>query len=137
MKLKGCFNVNISKFNPRIAFEQSATLELKSPLTGEVLIDEHGKKLTVELLSVMSEFGRNKRAEIDRKAKANESTEDDNIELLINLIVSVSDNIETDLNGKSVKLTKKNAREWLEGEAWVAIQLFEFAYKPANFEPKN
>ena len=46
--------MNIAKFNPRIAFEQSATLELKSPLTGEVLIDENGKKLTVELLSVMS-----------------------------------------------------------------------------------
>jgi hypothetical protein len=128
--------MDISGFNPAIALESIATMNIKSPLTGADILSE-GNPLTLRVHHAQSTLGRNLRSEIDRKKKDAEFSNDDTLDLLCGLIESIDADIETKIDGAVVKFTKKTAHTFLNAEPWLAVQIANFVYNGANFEPKN
>jgi len=113
--------------------EQGIEVRLQHPSTGEFLVDDDGKSVTITVLGKDSELWQSTAKRVnaknaarykDRKIPAS-ALENALYEILAECTVDWSESIE--FNGEQLKCNKENALMLYEKRNWIAEQLIEEA----------
>jgi hypothetical protein len=132
--------MKISELNTTTACNTPRTLSLADPFTGEVLQDENGRTVDIQVYGIQSDIARNAIKERDRKygrqtSLTEDQKEQSGAEFLAALTAGWSDNLEDD-NGP-LPCTRDNAIKLYKAEDWVAKQVQQFSINLSNYDPKK
>lgn len=130
--------MNLNQFNTTAASDIPQTLELRDPFTQEVLMDEDGQPITLELYGLRSTAARNAHAARQRKIKKDPSPEEAaryGSEYLAAITAGWSSNLS--LGEEPMAFNRQNAITLYLEQDWVASQALEFASELGNYDPKR
>lgn len=130
--------MDLSSFNTTAASDIPQTLELRDPFTQQVLRDDDGDPVTIDLYGMRSSHGRNANAIRQRRQKKDLSDDEAaqyGAEFLAALTAGWSKNLE--LDDGPLAFTQKNAIRLYKEQDWVASQALEFAADLGNYDPKR
>jgi hypothetical protein len=128
--------MDLSKFNTQRACDISASVKLRNPFTAELLKDENGNYLEIQIMGFHSTAARNiLTAQKRRRNSGTLSDEDAGAELLAILTTGWSDNVQ--LGGERLEFSRANAQKLYLSESWVANQVTAFAAELGNYNPES
>jgi hypothetical protein len=130
--------MDLSKINISQSAELGASMSLEHPVTGDALVDESGKPITIELMGMDSPEYRNKQREIQSrrmsklmKGKGSPMLSDaEACELLASATKGWAGIVE---EGKTVKFSTKAAFDLYMSHFWIREQVDVFIADRANF----
>lgn len=130
--------MDIRQFNTTAASDVAQTLSLRNPFTGELIREEDGSTLDLQLFGIRSTHGRNAMAARSRKLKGHLSEEEESrvgAEFLASLTAGWSKNMEMD--GEPLKFNFNNAVKLYLAQDWITQQVSEFVADLGNYDPKR
>lgn len=130
--------MDLNQINVTAGAETGAFMELEHPVSGDVLMDEKGKPMGIELIGTDSAEYRNKQREIQSrrmtklmKGKGSPILSDaETCELLASATRGWSGIVE---NGKDIKFSKQAAVELFTKHVWIREQVDAFIADRGNF----
>ena len=130
--------MDLSKINVEQSAELGASMELEHPVNGDVLKDDTGKPITIELMGMDSAEYRNKQRELQSrrmskmmKGKGSPMLSDaEACELLAAATKGWSGIVE---DGKAIKFSTKAAFDLYMAHFWIREQVDAFIADRANF----
>ena len=127
--------MDLSKFNPKVAANRSATCSLKYAGTNELIRDEDGKTLDIQVLGIGSDPWSEAELEIERENAAEgiadtDKTQEQKERELARKIVAITTGWSSNIglgNSKALKFTPENALKLYTDQQWIALQVLNDA----------
>lgn len=117
-----------------IEVKDQATLDIKHPLTGELLLDDKENPMTITVYGSETATYKKRVFELRRKmVEKQDTTFEGSEDFAMEMLVAVTANWSIQMDGKHPSCTPKAVLQLYEAQPWIRDQVDLFVHEKRNF----